>query len=574
MKTQSAALSNPEQTLLFLHIPKTAGTSFTTLLSNVFGAKYYHVGLNDDEGAYHLHKRIDLNKLRGFPIAGGHLDFSICRRSSFFVPFTVLRNPTDRVVSSYYYIKNSDHASNVYFRTKIEKNAWSLLDFARDPDVMRFYGEGQIRQLAGYLWQDDPGNLHISDLLSIAKHNLSRFKFIGMTELFPESVKLFLQLMGVSEIKNIPYENKGKNTDPIAPEIIQSIEEITQPEHEFYHYARQKFEQQYAETFAHVNAAPSTPVEIKAPEIVNVEIWDAAKFNTGIEDYVLHIPAMLSYSERLYIHWHMNNIFTGQGEAVELGSFLGGSTSAALSGLSKNLNQAASKHILKVYDFFEWTAADANIYKTNFDKNAQIEVGQSFQPMFYKHIAPWSDRAEIFPGDICNRSWNGGEIEYLFVDLMKSPSIATHVAKEFFPHLVPGLSWVLHQDYKHYYTFWIHLIMYRLRNYLTPAYSVKDGPTVAFRCIQKISIEVAVTACELESFSIREIKAAFQYSQKILEGDNSYLKFEARGAHLRTYMHFISEQIGSKDIEQIVSNIGGFDQRLYEVFPMLDQTRK
>jgi hypothetical protein len=377
--------------------------------------------------------------------------------------------------------------------------------------------------------------------------------------------------MGVSQIEKIPYENLGKNREPVESHVVEVIQEIMQPEHEFYNYARQKFEQHYTETFSHVNSSPLAHVEIRISERVNVETWDAATFNAEIEDYVLQIPAMLTKPERFYIHWHMKNIFTGQGAAVELGSFLGGSTAAALSGLAKNPNQAANNRILKVYDLFEWTLADTNIYKTFFDKTAEIAVGQTFQPIFYKHIAPWSERAEIFPGDICNYSWNSGEIEYLFVDLMKSPSIATHVVKEFFPHLIPGLSWVLHQDYKHFYTFWIHLIMYRLRDYLAPVYSVMDGPTVSFRCIQKIPTEIAVAACDLEGFSIREINTAFQYSEEILKGDKDYWKFEVRAAHIRTYLHPISEQIGPKGIEQIVSNVTYFDHHLYEIFPVFNK---
>src|SRR5690606_1698818 len=139
----------------------------------------------------------------------------------------------------------------------------------------------------------------------------------------------------------------------------------------------------------------------------------------------LDIPAMLTPPERHYIHWHMKNIFTGSGEAVELGSFLGGSTAATLSGLVKNSNKKASQRILKVYDLFEWTLADLNVYKSVFDINADIKVGESFQPLFYKHIHPWTSQVKIFPGDIHNHTWSGEDIEYLFVDLMKSPSIAT-----------------------------------------------------------------------------------------------------------------------------------------------------
>lgn len=58
---------------------------------------------------------------------------------------------------------------------------------------------------------------------------------------------------------------------------------------------------------------------------------------------------------------------------------------------------------------------------------------------------------------------------------MKSWELANSVLRNFFPALRPGLSLVHHQDFVHFFTPWIHLIMYRLREYFEPYAYVREG---------------------------------------------------------------------------------------------------
>src|SRR5439155_13855185 len=69
------------------------------------------------------------------------------------------------------------------------------------------------------------------------------------------------------------------------------------------------------------------------------------------------IPGMISREERRY-YQYIGKFYSGQGEIVELGPWLGCSTFYILSGLAKNPNFAA-KH-LHVYDDFVWRASWMN----------------------------------------------------------------------------------------------------------------------------------------------------------------------------------------------------------------------
>ena len=49
-----------------------------------------------------------------------------------------------------------------------------------------------------------------------------------------------------------------------------------------------------------------------------------------------------------------------------------------------------------------------------------------------------------------------GPIKILLVDAMKSSELAKAITMNFFPSLLEGVL-LIHQDYKHYFTPWIHV---------------------------------------------------------------------------------------------------------------------
>ena len=274
-------------------------------------------------------------------------------------------------------------------------------------------------------------------------------------------------------------------------------------------------------------------------------IWNE---NVALDEAVLNIPGMVAYGERRYLFTHMRDIYTGQGEAVELGSFLGSSTGATLAGMA--LNPRARAKMLHVYDLFTWLSVNIDIYKTLVKRSdVDFREGDSFEPLFWDNIRPWSAYAKTYPGDIMAANWNGQPIEYLFVDILKSPEITHHVVRQFFPALIPGVSYMIHQDFKHWYTSWIHLLTYRLREYFEPVCSIVHSGSVVFRCIAPISVEVCEHACAFDDYSINEINASFEYSLSLIANEAAVFQNEIKGAWLTHYLHQI-QKIGTNNLSE------------------------
>jgi hypothetical protein len=134
--------------------------------------------------------------------------------------------------------------------------------------------------------------------------------------------------------------------------------------------------------------------------------------------------------------------------------------------------------------------------------------GDDFQEALLYYAAQWRDRIELRPGDLSTLTWSEGPIEFLFVDAMKSWPLADNIAREFFAALVPGVSFVFHHDFAHYYTPWIPLLMYRLREYLEPVRPVPRRAAL-FRSVAPIPAELLAHRWSVADFDEAEVDEAF-----------------------------------------------------------------
>jgi hypothetical protein len=111
--------------------------------------------------------------------------------------------------------------------------------------------------------------------------------------------------------------------------------------------------------------------------------------------------------------------------------------------------------------------------------------GDSLLPRFQANIKPWASSVRVYPGDILAYQWSGAPIEILFIDVAKTWEIQRHLQREFFPHLIPGVSVVVQQDYFFVSCYWIHLIMESLSDCFRPAH-VTEGPTLGFDVVAPV----------------------------------------------------------------------------------------
>ncbi|HEY6186448.1 MAG TPA: class I SAM-dependent methyltransferase [Pyrinomonadaceae bacterium] len=177
----------------------------------------------------------------------------------------------------------------------------------------------------------------------------------------------------------------------------------------------------------------------------------------AVPDSCADVPTMLVPDELRLLHYLADDYYTGEGAIVDAGCFLGGSTLALADGLRRNLRRRGcdAEKLIHSYDRFEIEAWTLGSY---FPKSAQ--AGESFRPLFDRNLAPYADLVEVHGGDIRSHPWTGGPIEILFIDVAKHWTVCDWVTWQFFPHLIPGKSVVIQQDYLyHHWVAWLHVTM-------------------------------------------------------------------------------------------------------------------
>lgn len=225
------------------------------------------------------------------------------------------------------------------------------------------------------------------------------------------------------------------------------------------------------------------------------------------------LAGMNTIDEQAYAIEYAQGDYTGQGEIVELGCFMGAFSIAYAQGLQANPHVSNKKERIHAYDMFVWEDYMALTIPEH-EMVTKLKDGDSFLSHYLNEVAPYKSHIKVNPGDLTQLGWGGGKIEFLLIDAMKSWELANSIIHNFFPALIPGKSLIQHQDFAHFWTTWIHLTMYRLREYFQPLYFVPDCSLI-YKYIKPIPAELLNQTYSINSFSEQEIAAAFDYSLNI-----------------------------------------------------------
>ena len=179
----------------------------------------------------------------------------------------------------------------------------------------------------------------------------------------------------------------------------------------------------------------------KLAEFLRREPWENLTYKTPPE--AAAVSGMISTSERKMLTWLVANLYSGKGEIVDLGAFIGASAVCLAAGLSAS--RAADKR-KRIHSFDRFTGdypVEWIRQNTNFTTD-----GASYLNVYRKQMQSFAECIDVIPGDLLEIGWNGKPIEVLFLDVLKSAPLATAVVSNFFPSLQPG-SIVIAQDYLH-----------------------------------------------------------------------------------------------------------------------------
>jgi hypothetical protein len=176
-----------------------------------------------------------------------------------------------------------------------------------------------------------------------------------------------------------------------------------------------------------------------------------------VPSHVMALPSMLSYDERVLLHWAARVGFGATGAIVDAGCFLGGSTlPLGLGMLSReSAGPAPGGSRIHSFDLFQVGEERERVY---FDGAFRFEVGRPTLDLYVRNIAAIRDRVTVHAGDINGLVDWSEDISLLFIDIAKSWETNDTVVKQFFPHLVPDAI-VIQQDLIHFGHPWCALTM-------------------------------------------------------------------------------------------------------------------
>lgn len=209
---------------------------------------------------------------------------------------------------------------------------------------------------------------------------------------------------------------------------------------------------------------------------------------------------MISAEEKRYLNWLGSCHWTGSGEIVEIGPWLGGSTYCLASGMAANPKRGERR--LHCFDNFLWRPFMAD--------RAPLPLGNgdSFEPYFRANLREFEELICVHRSSLAddanshdhwaktNRdvepksplvSWPvGSPVEVLFVDGAKSWDGFRHLLVTFANSLLPGVSLLVMQDYKDWAAYWIPAMLELFGDKIEIVHTLPSN-TVTFAVTQPIS---------------------------------------------------------------------------------------
>lgn len=239
--SQTASKISYENKLLFMHIPKTGGETFTyEIITQNFPSEKIYDDIKGTED-FKAFESLPLEEKEKFDCVAGHFFFgfheqfaSLCRYLCF------VRHPVERMISTYYYTLN--HPEN-YFHKAV--SSLTLEEFIHSEKLLEL-DNYQTRLIAGQPIGKADGKTLETALKNIEEH----FVCVGLTDQFDASLMMIAKLLN---FENIYYSrwNKGRYQKALDPEILKKLKERP-PQNslldlELYDFCKQRLQAQLAE---------------------------------------------------------------------------------------------------------------------------------------------------------------------------------------------------------------------------------------------------------------------------------------------------------------------------------------
>jgi hypothetical protein len=260
----SLGQGDPQQrTVIFLHIPKAAGTTLRKILNrNYKRGETFWVDASRVRESTEEFKNLPYYRRLKIKLLAGHIPFGLHE----FLPqpvvyITMLRDPVDRIISHYYHvIRHPEH----YLYHTVRDNNMGLKDYVTS-GISTELDNGQTRQLAG------GAKIGIGecseDLLEQAESHLrDHIAIAGLTERFDETLILMRKALRWTFLPCYTKFNVSQNRPPsgnVPQDVVDLIRRHNQLDCELYQYAKELFQQRIQEL------GPNMEKELRTFKVLN-----------------------------------------------------------------------------------------------------------------------------------------------------------------------------------------------------------------------------------------------------------------------------------------------------------------
>ena len=238
--------------IIFLHVPKAAGSSLINMLLARF----------PPEALYPGHGVLDLRGLppeewRRHSLFMGHFDYSeLAGAPDPPMVFTMLRDPIERMLSIYRYWRSyspeqavRDQLHGPLFAHRVDLAGF----FTEAPPGIRFnYDNAMVRQIVGldHVGPDFGFTAPDEEILALAKHRVDGFVACGIAEEFALSAQHIFAALGLGE-PEVRFDNRtspraedaGLSVASLAatdPALLERLHDLTRLDRALYAHARER----------------------------------------------------------------------------------------------------------------------------------------------------------------------------------------------------------------------------------------------------------------------------------------------------------------------------------------------